>query len=496
MSHNVQFFQRSLALQVLLISVLSFVSALMASEPNYADEQDIEQAKKTVEQLQDRYRKLKNSVETALSDARRRHALQRNDATSVDPCELLAVKRDVALARRKEDLVRQVSKVLKDISPLIASAEELGYNKGCFIMLASNNDSPVVFLLGGPTLEVKRGKIVPPSASYMANPLNSQSAEIAYGLFSDIDSYFGFDKSIHDISSDSSHFRTIFIHLDTTGKKTDLAIRIIDNTVIARKLQSDGVPVEVTFPYSSRSKVLSQARQESRKIKSKQVPPELIDRQRRELRELTNIKNLLDELNKYIIKTKRMIDSNSDNLDRARQEIDNLAKRITDAEIATQKELVRIRDEYQQCRYATFTNSVGMCFTKTAEGNCVLTNDESSEEPARVTLRQWDRVIFRENKSDSDDIDQPVAVSRAEALKFCENLSRKEGRHYYLLEETKLDELQQEQRAEVARPTRPHSQSGSSAHSEDDLITFSVSVDADQSVSGVLNGKIGGNEDD
>jgi hypothetical protein len=222
------------------------------------------------------------------------------------------------------------------------------------------------------------------------------------------------------------------------------------------------------------------------------VPPELIDRQRRELRELVNVKNSLDELDQYIIKIKRMLDANSDNLDQAKQEIDNLAKLIADAELATQKELVRIHDKYQQQQHqpANFTNSVGMYFTMTADGNYVLTNDESSEEPAKVTLGQWEKVIARQNKSDSDALDQPVVVSRAEALKFCENLSRKEGRRYYLFEETKIEELQQKQRDEAVRP------SGSSASSEDNLITFSVSVDADQSVSEVLNGKIGGNEDD
>ena len=286
------FSKRLLTFSIVLITVTqAYAFSVEQTKPaspdaNSAVLNGLEEVNKSIRSSQTKIQKIKDSIDTAISETKRRHARETKDATAVDPDEL-------RIAELKVSLVKDVLKEIRD-NPILPQ------------------DSPVLL-------------------SYTPDIIQSKSNE---------------------------WFRMNITRKTANGNDViDIMYVYASNTIFASKYRAfsdDKTRLEVAFKYPSKVSPVEQAMQEVRKIKSKKEPKELINLHVKEIRELADVQNSIGVLDQYVGKIRRMFDVNSVNIEQIRQEIDNLDKKITNAELTTQSEILRISDKYQR---ANFTNS-------------------------------------------------------------------------------------------------------------------------------------------
>jgi hypothetical protein len=230
-------------------------------DTNFAGLNGLEGLKTSIESLRLKIKNIKDSVDTAISETKKRHAQQRNDVMVTGDSELLR-------AERKIEFINEVFAKSKEIK---------------------DEGAKSVFLT---ETEVKQ-----------------------YG----------------------------------PKWEFTIAIDYVEKTLTASEKQEDGSFIEDTFKYPLDHKELTQATQELQRIKREiQGKKAKLSRpQADELRELADVQNSIGVLDVNVVRIRKMLDVNSVNLGQIKQEIGNLDKKITDAELTTQNKLQRISKKYQ-----------------------------------------------------------------------------------------------------------------------------------------------------
>jgi hypothetical protein len=221
-------------------------------DTNSATSKGLEEVKTSIESLRLKIKNIKDSVDTAISEAKERHARRNEDVIANDP--------EVLIAERKVEFVREVLEHFKKY-PMPKWRDIWVYKK------------------------------------------------------------YNIDTGDVEWRAETNHE---------------------DKTVKVSKYQDDGSLLEFTSPYSLGPDTLRRAKQEAQNIKTELARPQV-----EELRELTVVQNSIGALYQPLARIRKMLDVNSVNFKQVKQEIKNLDKKITDAEITTPNELQRISKKYQ-----------------------------------------------------------------------------------------------------------------------------------------------------